>query len=266
MQSGFLEYGMSKVSFLRMGEGKRLLIAFPGFADDSDAYHVLEEKLREEFVIYVINLPWHGATIWVQDEFDPKDIQWMITQVLEKEQATNFEFLGHSFGARVVLRLIPEYINQLDQVHLAAADGLRSVWIYRLNVIPQAVHKWLQKQLFEPKRFFKIIGWLNDRRLMNPHSYKFARHHLETPMRRKRLFGYWRSLQHFRINRPAVIKLINKNKLSVQIYMGKRDKITPYQYAAQFVAKIPSANLFLMDKGHRIVSKELAELMLRQEV
>ena len=262
MKTDFFTYDLSKVSYLRGGSGDQLLIAFHGFADSSDTFEEVMKVLGEKYTVYVINLPWHGKTVWAKNDFDLADVHWMIQQVLSAEHKERFELLGHSFGARIVLKLLPQYADQLDSIHLAAADGLRPVWMYKLKWIPSNIHQSIQTWLNRPSRFLRFAKSLLQIGLLNPHSYKFAEHHLATPMRRRRLFGFWLSLCHFAIDHKTLIRQLNQMTFSIHLYMGKRDRIIPLQYAKVFSKKVPRTNLILLDKGHKVIGKELGLLIL----
>jgi len=262
METGFFAYELSKINYLRGGSGDRLLIAFHGFADNSDSFEEMVKVLGSEYVVYVINLPWHGETVWTKNDFGLADIQWVIQKVLEAEKKERFELLGHSFGARIILKLFPQYANQLDYMHLAAADGLRTVWMYRLKWIPSTIHQSIQGWLNRPSRFLRFTKRLHQMGWLKPHSYKFAEHHLATPMRRRRLFGFWLSLRNFAIDHKTLTLQLNQTAIPTNLYMGKRDRIIPLKYAEAFVKKVPHARLRVLDRGHKVLDKELGLLIL----
>ena len=54
---------------------------------------------------------------------------------------------------------------------------------------------------------------------------------------------------------------MEEEDIAVFLFLGRKDKVIPLRIGEQFAAKLPQAKLYLLDAQHRIINKELEELL-----
>jgi len=126
MQSHFLTYQNHQIHYRVWGNGPHLLIAIPGYADRALSFAFLEKVMGADHTIIAIDLPGHDETDWRRPDFAPQDFKNIIEGLLSTTGFDRFKLMGHSFGGRVVLKLLPYFPKQIDFVYLLAPDGLKS--------------------------------------------------------------------------------------------------------------------------------------------
>ena len=106
LEQFFIHYKSSVVNLSVCGNGAKKLFCFHGYGESGLSFSVLEPLLANSFTMYCIDFPFHGKTVWKENElFAPKDLIHIIQRV------TNFStqkinLLGYSLGGRVCLQMI----------------------------------------------------------------------------------------------------------------------------------------------------------------
>ena len=116
MEEGFLEYGNSKVHFLKFGNGEKLLIALHGFGDHASVFLPLEPALKKDYTVYALDLPYHGQTQWQGDSFSKKNVIGLFEFILKREQKKRFDLMGFSFGGRIILSSLSELNDKIGKI------------------------------------------------------------------------------------------------------------------------------------------------------
>jgi pimeloyl-ACP methyl ester carboxylesterase len=251
-------YKNTAIHYLSMGSGKQILIALHGYGDNAALYKVLLPSLGNRYTIYAIDLPYHGRTRWAADRlYYVKDIIGIINTLCESEQITRFSLMGYSMGGRIAMCIIPTLIQQLDEVFILAASGIKIHPIFNAATLPAWAIKLLSfnikhpKGLFATMRLAKQLGWIN------PHVYQFNQHLMATENRRRRIHYTWLSIRDFNVNVPKLQQILNNAQIPVYLLFGKDDKIIP-PWVGEFFAKgLKNAHLYLLPCNHFMVTAAL---------
>jgi pimeloyl-ACP methyl ester carboxylesterase len=261
MDKGILKYEGSEIHFLRFGKGNRLLIALHGFADEASLFLKLEESLKETYTVYCIDLPFHGLTQWNKKVFDRKDISAIFKMILTKENKERFDLMGFSLGGRIVLKMLFEWIPQVDKFYLIAPDGLDTKWLSKVNLIPGWMKSFLQWILSNPGWVIIMVKRFYHWRLINRFTHNFVCYHIHTKENRNRLFGSWHSLGYFDIKPRKVKSLLKKYSVTIDMYFGTHDEVIPVSAAALLSTDMPNVRVFEIEGGHLLVNKKLNDLL-----
>ena len=93
MNSGFLQFDQSNIHYLRSGNGERVLICFHGYGESAAHFQFLTEKLKDEFTMISLDLPFHGQTNWQTGMLDEERLQSVIDQILTQENLPRRQYL-----------------------------------------------------------------------------------------------------------------------------------------------------------------------------
>lgn len=264
MQEGFIKYGKSKVHYIRFGKGEKLLIALHGFSERANSFNALQESLSSVYIVYALDLPFHGQTEWSKETYNQEDISAVFKLILEKENQSQLDLMGYSLGGRIVQKLLFEWKEQIDKVYLIAPDGLKTKGMFNAHLTPVWIRYFLKRLVKNPVWFINLSTRLNKWSLLDRFSSKFVLYHLKTKENRDRLFNTWISLDQFVLYPHKLKKFLAEHPIPVELYYGTKDKIIPAESGKQLSEGLSHVRLNLLEDGHLLLNEKLNEMLKRQ--
>lgn len=256
-ESGFISLDKGALHYLRMGEGKRLLLAFHGYGNEAAIFTPFLQYLEKDFTIYSIDLPHHGRSKWEKHlPLEKKDLTDLVKQLLDKTGVREVSLLGYSMGGRVCLTLIEQMPKFIDKALLIAADGLIFNPLYYF-VTKTFVGKRLFKGfLSNPVKYMKLIEKMREKKWLGESRYKFVMWYLQSEKDREFLLQVWPGLKKIVPNLKKLKNKVNEYNIPVHIFMGAYDRVIPVANAERFKKGLKSVHLHVMEKGHRTFDAE----------
>lgn len=261
MTAGYLSIQGGNIHYLKFGTGHRLLIILHGFGADAGAFLPLEAGIKNEYTTYVLDLPFHGGSIWQKDYFDKKDILELIEMIKVREAAHQYALLGHSLGGRIILALMEEIGIAAQRIYLFAPDGIRTRWLGWSFWIPARLKKQMEKWLQKPERLVKIAQSLRQKGWIHPFALRFLTQHLATEESRRRLFGIWHSIPNFSVRPGKVKRLLQHLKIPLYLMIGRRDKVIRVWFLKRFAGKLPMAKIYWLNCNHFPDCNEIGRIL-----
>lgn len=120
-----------------VGKGTPLLLLH-GWGTDSSNFWNLVEPLRDQFTLWLIDLPGFGKSDPPQSSWQVMDFAKLVAQFIRENDIKHPDVLGHSFGGRVAIKLAshyPDAVNRLileDSAGIKPKKGVRSYFLYIL--------------------------------------------------------------------------------------------------------------------------------------
>lgn len=269
MQQGVISYKKSKISFLSMGKGSRVVICFPGYGEDSAVCSFLGKYASEEFTFIAVDLPYHGKTEWNEGlNFCWHDLENIISAILSYQipsykPSDRIILLGFSLGGRVALSLFQAIPNQIEKVVLLAPDGLKVNFWYWLST-----QTWFGNRLFlftmkHPSWFFSFLKLMNGLGLVNASIFKFVKFYIGDKNIRELLYKRWTALRKLKPDRVKIKKLIRQNKIFFHLFYGKHDRIILPVRGRKFRKGVEEyCTLSIIESGHQVLHDKHAEDIL----
>lgn len=257
MRSDFLPYQNHQIQYCVWGNGPHLLIAIPGYADRAQSFAFLEKAMGADHTILVFNLPGHELTDWQRPDFGPEDFKSIIEALLSKMGFTRFKLMGHSFGGRVVLRLLPYFAKQIDFIYLLAPDGLKARDLKYSPLLPGFLRRIVTGFIRQPSLVLAFSNGLFRLNLLAAPSHRFLQHHLKTVAQRARLLLFWNSLPAFQLDVKKTQDDLRKTALPVVMIFGKADRIIPPVLGEKFSKGVPNLSFHLIEGTHFILGENL---------
>ncbi len=251
----------SPFPYIRYGKGSKLLIAIPGYGDRKETFLKLQESLSPNYLVYALELPGHGESDWSRDQFYQSDFEKVIRAILLKEKKDRLTLMGHSFGGRAILSLLPKLYEVVDELFLLAPDGLDEGYMRRATLVPLSIRHLTQRFLKKPSWYIGLVKALNKIGLLKNHSYQFVKLNFANASRRKRLFLYWNSIDDFKIDTTACARILNKEKIPTHIILGNRDFVIPGAAWKDWAKGLEKVKLTELDEDHRLIGEELDEYL-----
>lgn len=269
MQTNFLSFGSSRLSYSCWGTGDKLLLCFHGYGESAASFSFLESSFGQEFTILAIDMPFHGETEWEEGLFfDPVDLQAIVKKVVSSSPGfrKGWWLLGYSMGGRVALQLLELMPDKIERLVLVAPDGLKVngwYWLATQTGWGNWLFRWTMQH---PGWFFLILRAGNKLGLVNRSVYKFTFNYIGDWLVRNDLYKRWTTMRAFRPDMKAIRSLILEKGIPVRLLYGQYDRIIRWETGEKFRQRIePYGRLEIAPAGHQLLHvkhiDELAALM-----
>lgn len=258
----FLEYKEHQIYYHQYGTGKKVLVAFHGFADNGDLFEdVATNVFASEYTTLAIDLPFHGQqTTWEGDTYAPEDIAAILSLLMEQFAVKRYALACHSMGGRVIWGILPLIVNQVEQIYFFAPAGFGYTFTASRFWCPMWFRQRARNRFEQSEgvlRFFEITHRM---KLMNRATYLVFKQQLDLPRRRARLLQTWMAMYYFPMGpNKQHLKLLNEKTIPTYFFYGKKDRITPFKDAQKFVRKLDESELLVFRGNHFFVREKLAK-------
>lgn len=263
MEAFFVPLRNNSIRVIRFGSGPEWLIALHGYGDRARMFAPLEADLGAYFSLLAIELPFHGETDWREESFSKKDLLDIIAYLEAREDMPQFSLMGFSFGARLVMGMIPDLAPKMRLAYLLAPDGIKTLGMAPAEWAPMWLKRLIQGLLKRPQALLRIVGFLRQIRLFPLHTYRFVHQQLTSNDRTRRAMGCWLAMDDFSVKAAQIRRVMLENALEIQVWGGFDDAVLDQKALKRFCSALPNAQLNLLyHKGHRIIDRELGAFMV----
>ena len=225
-------------NYIVKGEGKNILLLH-GWGSKLDLFGTIIENLSKNNKVYAIDLPGFGGTDEPKEAWDVDRYVDFVIEFIEKMNIKELSILGHSFGGRVIIKLVNrKNLNfKVDKLVLVDSAGIKPEKSKK-NSMKTKVYKVL-KILVGNKIVSKIFPNLlnNIKKKFGSEDYRNA-----TP-----------------IMRDTLVKTVNEDltdllpniKQSTLLIWGDKDTATPIEDANKMESLIKDSGLVTVEgAGH----------------
>ncbi len=248
-----------KIHTLRLGEGKKLLIIFHGFAGRAEHFLELCPSLEAYFDIILVDLPFHGRSEWDKDHFRPADIRNLIFEILQMTGYQRFSLMAHSMGGFIAFKIYEKMASLVENMIMLAPGGIYRALPFNPILFNSPVRRFFRYAM-SSNLVPKVMRISMKMKLLHKSFYEFINQHFATEERRKRIFNSWVSLYYFNLNLNKIEKLLQQNDTLLCFFYGTKDKITPVRYARDFAKNLPNSQIIMVEgENHFFLRKPLAE-------
>lgn len=260
--SGTLSYRNNKINCLKIGKGKKLLIAFHGFGNSAEQFVLFQSYINKDYAIVSIDLPGHGQTDWQDKHMLPKALMAIVQGIKNDFGVESFSLMGFSLGGRVALKIVDLQPTWVDRIILLAPDGLKNnFWYYfsTRNVIGKVVFK---NVLHHPQAWIKWFSLLRTINLIDESRFKFVSSKISNQAINNQVAFVWPVMSKLKPNTLIVKRHIKKYKIPVYVFMGRFDRIINYQIGQKFVKGLKTAELHVLKSGHNVIKPEYVKQII----
>lgn len=261
MQTIRISSGPHRVFAYQWGQGKPLLIVLPGFGHNGAQAQPMAEILAEQYTLLALDLPFHGQTEWDGTSFTFQQMVQLIQDIARQYKVDRYSLMGHSLGGRIITCIAPALGEQVEELILLGPAGIgRHQLIY-----PRFIQGFLEWLLERPSwlqwgvKQGHQIGWIST----------FHRRYVETQLipqdARYRLFRCWSSLRDFQPESVKVQAAMPHLPAFIRLVLGKRDRVIPNDQVSNYYAQCPRFEQVIVDEGHELMTKEVAEWIVKTE-
>lgn len=228
-----IEYGI-------WGSGPQTTIAFHGYGRSLQDFAKLQNIAGISQRVIAVNLPFHGKS------FVPRR---PLSYALLPEVMLDFwrhvagdipvNLAGYSLGGRIALHLLQMAPARVLNILLISPDGIGfNPWYYFASQTRSG--RWLHRRLFyDSELILHLLSLAQSTGLTHSKLHKFAVNNYATRRQRINVFRIWESHRLFCPQKKKLQKLIVEHNISIEIYIGKYERIIPRKPIYAFAAGLP---------------------------
>lgn len=261
--SGYISLGSDKLHYLQTGRGKRLLVSFHGYGNDCNIFSDFCNAIGNEFTCINIDLPHHGNSEWSDLKFNEEQLTQLIKELKTQFEVDKVMLVGYSIGGRVCLKLAELIPKSIEQVILLASDGLRFNSFYYFLTSTTSGKGLFNSFLNNPKPYNIFIETVRKLGMINAVRYNFAMRYVRSEKDRAFLLKVWPCLSLLIPDINKLKSIVAQHNMKIGVFMGKDDVIIPPSLGREFKKNIPSANLVILDKGHKILDADTIPVIVK---
>lgn len=221
-----------EIYYQKVGKGKNLILLH-GWGQDVSTFWPIVDLLRNNFTLWLIDLPGFGRSSLPVKSWFVKDYAKLVADFIQEQKVTRPIILGHSFGGRITIKLAASYPKLLDKIILVSSAGIKS--------------KLTLKQLFV-YLIAKIIKFM----IPNFLNFKFKLRHqlyISIGSENERL-GELKDI-FLNISKEDLINDINKINTETLLICGENDDTVPIEDSKKIYHLIKNSGLEVLEGiGH----------------
>ena len=238
------------INYEIFGEGNNQeIILLHGWGASIKAFEPVYKKLKSKYKVFAIDMPGFGLSSEPPKDFFVSDYAKVIFKIIQMLNITNPTLVGHSFGGRVIMKLVGElgYIpKNIILIDSAGIKPKRNVSYY-LKVYSYKFTKKMLKIFFSKEKADVIIA----------------------DMRKKRGSSDYNSASD--TMKSVFVNVVNEDlkytlkniKVPTLLIWGENDKDTPLKDAKIIEKNIEDCGLVILkDAGHYSYLDKLYEFLI----
>jgi len=238
---------------------------FHGFGHTHKNMRTVEAALSSEYVIYNFDLFFHGFSEWNNSDNPLTHDYWkkILSAFMEEYKIEKFSLLGFSLGAKIALSTVEIFPDKIEELYLLAPDGLKENFWYKVATARFA-RKMFRYTILKPHVFYRITKTLNIFNLVDKSTLRFSHIQMNSRDKRRRVYYSWTVFKGIAPNLYLVIEAINQNKIHVELYGGRHDRIISPNRIQNFARKLHQYQLEILNTGHNNLLDEVASFIERE--
>ncbi len=245
------------------GNGPKIMLSVHGFGRNGRRMERLALALGQEYTTFAPDLPYHGKSEWVKQQYRPEEIARVFNRLLADYQDRPVYLLGHSLGGRILSNALP-YLKHPDirDLALVAPDGAGGRYTNWIDTLPKSLIRPLAKFSERPRYLLKLSNWLKRRGVINQYSAEYLNYNLKDGTFRRRLAGSLRSVLHFPPQPQALEKALRNLNISATVFAGDRDPLLHHERLEAVYGPLPSVNVHPYTGSHWLPEQLLYDYYL----
>jgi len=120
----YISINDQQIFYQKIGKGKDLIMVH-GWGQDVSTFWSVAEKLKDDYTLWLIDLPGFGRSELPKKDFSNTDYAEILAGFVEELKIKKPHYLGHSVGGRVGIKLLAKYGELFDKVVLEDAAGIK---------------------------------------------------------------------------------------------------------------------------------------------
>ena len=120
----YITINNQQIYYQKLGEGRDLVIVH-GWGQDVSSFWSVAEKLKDDFTLWLIDLPGFGRSELPKKDFTNQNYADVVKAFVTELKLKKPHYLGHSLGGRISFKLHAQNPQMFDKVILEDAAGIK---------------------------------------------------------------------------------------------------------------------------------------------
>jgi pimeloyl-ACP methyl ester carboxylesterase len=242
----------SILSYKKFGKGKKSLLLFHGFGQDSSVFHELVHALSDQYTSYCFDLFFHGNSYWNygEDPIEKDTLKEFIERFLNQNEIENFSVLGFSMGSKFAMACTEAFPSRTKELILLAPDSIQLNFWYRMATNFYTTRKIFKRIINKPNVFFKAAHLAARITLINPKLWRFTLSQMDTVEKRNRVYYSWVMFRLLKFDIEKFIAQLMVQHTKLTVFVGSRDKVVQPKQVAILQKYIPGFKPNVLEAGH----------------
>ena len=224
------------ISYVSAGKGERSLIFLHGWRSSKEAWMPIAEHIEQcGYRILFIDFPGFGASEAPNKPYNLHDYAETVRAFAEKLDIKIAAVIGHSFGARVAIKLAEEHPHLLEKLVLVASGGKRASFLTIKSFAAKLAKPFFIPRFMAPlrKKMYGIMG-ADDYLVTTELQTTFA------------------NIIHENLD-----ALLPRIHIKTLVVWGDKDEMAPLEYGRHMAQLLPNAQLEIINgAGHYCFSEK----------
>lgn len=247
------------------GDGERVMLSLHGFGRNGRRMERLALALGPHYTTYAPDLPYHGASEWVKQQYTPEDTAAVFNALLRPHRHQPVYLLGHSLGGRVLSNVLPLLEHEdIRDLALVAPDGAGGRYTNWIDTLPTALVRPLAKFTERPRYLLRLSQWLRKRGVINKYSAEYLNHNLRDGTFRRRMAGSLRSVLKFPPSPAELEAALSERGITATVFAGDRDPLLHHDRMAAVYGPLDSVDVVPYTGSHWLPEQLLYDYYLRK--
>tara|TARA_Y100000782_G_scaffold115476_1_gene158935 strand:- start:1660 stop:2472 length:813 start_codon:yes stop_codon:yes gene_type:complete len=260
-------YNDFQLEYRLIGNGKKLLLAFHGFGQDTKVFDCFQKTFEATHTIVAINLFHHGNSKYPETRIQNNtltkpEFKAIINNLISELNIEQFDVMGYSLGGKIALCIAEAFPEKTTNVILIAPDGIKiNPWYHFVS------KTWIGQKLYtfvlrNPKPFLNIVDFANRLHIIDNKLKRFVFLNMDDKTNRLLVYKVWMTYRYINPNIAEFIKKTREQQMNVWQFFGEYDKIIPPSIGQKFSELLNQENHFFTLKiGHNMLSEQTARLI-----
>jgi len=248
----YISYKNSSLHYKKYQGGKKNIFIFHGYGHTHVEMFQLSKFFQQRgYTVYAFDLFFHGNSVWDYKEqpIQLEELKHIFTILLKKERIAHFSLLAYSIGSRFALSisyLFPQYV---DAMYLIAPDAVKVSHWYRF--LTSTTVGMILFRLVKSKRFYNIsVSIMSKLVFINTGILRFVKYRMSTEHERNKIYMTWMAFKKLSIPFVLLSEKLNEHAVSFYMFLGKYDRIIPYDKLMKQMKYLENKEVYLYDMGH----------------
>ena len=252
------------MEYICFGKGKKVMLAFHGFARHCTDFKIFEKQLSDEYTVYSFNFFHHGNSTWPEDRISSNtltndELKAFFKKFFSEKNIHRFSLMGYSMGGKICFSLLHYFPNRIDEMYLMAPDGIKKNFWYTFSSRNWLGNSIYRRILQNPRPFVALANGMKNVGLLRKKLHSFVLNNIDTKEKRQQVYKVWMTLRWINPSAKISAKLISENKIHLHLFFGKHDHVIPSRIGTAFLRKINTRHsLQVVECGHNLMKEETA--------
>lgn len=226
----FLKINNIEINYIKEGNSEKSILLLHGWGSNIELFRGIVNNLSKTHTVYALDMPGFGKTAEPKTSWCVDDYVDFVIKFIEKMKIEKLSLLGHSFGGRVIIKLVNrEKLNfEVDKLILVDSAG----------ILPKNKKKTMKTRVYKT---LKVIVGNNITKKVFPNALENL----------KKKFGSEDYRNASGVMRETLVKVVNEDlepllsniKQSTLLVWGTEDTATPLSDAKIMESLIPDSGI-----------------------